>query len=132
MQLLQENPSFIQSIASSVLSLVLDVVSQTEEASFLSHGPTPSVQRYQRRVSPILFRAKIDTLLKPDRVNKVDFYLVCGFDSLIRSVLRASKFSVLKLIEIVFLGVTPSLSASACFGTFWSSLFNFLYFFVWL
>ena len=54
---------------------------------------------------------------------------------LIRSVLRASKFSVLKFIEIVIFGVyTLSLLASVCFGTFviWWSLFNFFNYFVWL
>ena len=50
---------------------------------------------------------------------------------LIRSVLRASKFSVLKFIEIVILRMyyMASLLASASFVT---SLFNFLNYFVWL
>ena len=44
-----------------------------------------------------------------------------------RSVLRASKFSVLKFIEIVIFGVySPSLLLSVCFSTFVISLFNFL------
>ena len=47
---------------------------------------------------------------------------------MIRSLLRASKFSVLKLIVIVIFGfITPSLLASVydvC--PFWASLFNFL------
>ena len=53
---------------------------------------------------------------------------------LIRSVLRASKFSVLKFIEIVILWIyyMASLLASASFGTFVTSLFNFLNYFVWL
>ena len=53
---------------------------------------------------------------------------------LIRSVLRASKFSVLKFIEIVILWIynMASLLASASFGTFVRSLFNFLNYFVWL
>ena len=43
----------------------------------------------------------------------------CGRLRLIRSVLRASKFSELKLIEIVILWfITPSFMALACFGTF--------------
>ena len=45
---------------------------------------------------------------------------------------RASKFSVLKFIEIVIFGVySPSLLASVCFGTFEISLFNFFSYFVW-
>ena len=53
---------------------------------------------------------------------------------LIRSVLRASKFFVLKFIEIVILWIyyMTSLLASASFGTFVTSLFNFLNYFVWL
>ena len=52
---------------------------------------------------------------------------------LIRSVSRASTFSVLKFIEIVIFGVySPSLLASACFGTFVITLFNFFSYFVWL
>ena len=53
---------------------------------------------------------------------------------LIRSVLRASKFSVLKFIEIVILWIyyMASLLASASFGTFVTSLFNILNYFVWL
>ena len=52
---------------------------------------------------------------------------------LIRSVLRASKFSVLKFIEIIIFGVySPPLLASVCFGTFVISLFNFFSYFVWL
>ena len=51
----------------------------------------------------------------------------------IRSVLRASKLSVLKLIELVICGfITPSLLASACFGTFGASICNFLNYFIWL
>ena len=47
---------------------------------------------------------------------------------LIRSVLRASKFSLLKFIEIVILWIyyIAYLLASASFGTFVTSLFNFL------
>ena len=53
---------------------------------------------------------------------------------LIRSVLRASKFSVLKFIEIVILWIyyMVSLFASASIGTFVTSLFNFLNYYVWL
>ena len=54
---------------------------------------------------------------------------------LIRSVLRASKFSVLKFIEnCIFLWIydMTSLLASASFGTFVTSLLNFLNYFVWL
>ena len=52
---------------------------------------------------------------------------------LIRSVLRASKFSVLKSIEIVILRIyyMTSLLASASFVTFVTSLLNFLNYFVW-
>ena len=51
---------------------------------------------------------------------------------LIRSVLRASTFPVLKFIEIVILWIyyMASLLASASFGTFVTSLFNFLNYFV--
>ena len=51
---------------------------------------------------------------------------------LIRSVLRASKFSVLKFIEIVILWIyyMALFLASASFGTFVTSLFNFLNYFV--
>ena len=46
---------------------------------------------------------------------------------LIRSVSRASTFSVLKFIDIIILGVySPSLFDSVCFGTFVIFLFNFL------
>ena len=46
---------------------------------------------------------------------------------LIRSISRASTFSVLKFIDIVIFGVySLSLLASVCFGTFVISLFNFL------
>ena len=53
---------------------------------------------------------------------------------LIRSVLRTSIFSVLKFIEFVILwfNYITSLLASASFGTFVTSLFNFLNYFVWL
>ena len=56
---------------------------------------------------------------------------------LIRSVSRASTFSVLKFIEIVFFlggggGYSPSLLASVCFGTFVISFFNLSSYFVWL
>ena len=57
------------------------------------------------------------------RAHAAKFY---GGLQLIRSVSRASTFSVLKFIEIVVLGVySPSLLASVCFGTFVISLFNF-------
>ena len=42
---------------------------------------------------------------------------------LIRSVLRAATFSVLKLIESV---ITSRRLALACFDTFWATHFNFL------
>ena len=53
---------------------------------------------------------------------------------LIRSALRASKFSVLKFIENVnfWIYYMASLLASASFGTFVTSLLNFLNYFVWL
>ena len=53
---------------------------------------------------------------------------------LIRSVLRASKFSMLKFIKIVILWIyyMASLLASASFGAFVTYLFNFLNYFVWL
>ena len=56
------------------------------------------------------------------------------FSRLIRSVLRASKFSVLKFIEIAILWIyyMASLLASTSFGTSVTSLFNFLNYFVWL
>ena len=58
------------------------------------------------------------------RANAAKFY---GRLQLIRSVSRASTFSVLKFIEIVIFWVySPSLLASVCFGTFVISLFNFL------
>ena len=58
------------------------------------------------------------------RVHAVKFY---GRPQLIRSVSKASTFSVLKFIEIVIFWIyLPSLSASVCFGTFVISLFNFL------
>ena len=53
---------------------------------------------------------------------------------MIRSALRASTFSVLKLIEIVILLIyyMASLLATASFGTFVTSLFNLFNYFVWL
>ena len=64
------------------------------------------------------------------RVHAAKFY---GRLQLIRSVSRASTFSVLKFIEIVIFGVySPSLLASVYFGTFVISLFNFFSYFVWL
>ena len=64
------------------------------------------------------------------RAHAAKFY---GRLQLIRSVSRASTFSVLKFIEIVIFGVySPSLLAPACFGTFVISLFNFFSYFVWL
>ena len=65
------------------------------------------------------------------RAHVAKFY---GRLQLIRSVLRASKFSVLKFIEIVILWIYYMTSplASASFGTFVTSLFNFLNYFVWL
>ena len=53
---------------------------------------------------------------------------------LIRSALRASKFSMLKFIENVnfWIYYMVSLLASASFGTFVTSLLNFLNYFVWL
>ena len=65
------------------------------------------------------------------RAHVAKFYIRL---QLIRSVLRASKFSVLKFIEIVILWIyyMASLLASASFGTFVTSLLNFLNYFVWL
>ena len=52
---------------------------------------------------------------------------------LIRSVSRASTFSMLKFIEILIFGVySPSLLASVCFGPLVISLFNFFSYFLWL
>ena len=52
---------------------------------------------------------------------------------LIRSVLRASEFSVLKLTEIVILWVYYTIPmASACFGTLGASILNFWNYSVWL
>ena len=65
------------------------------------------------------------------RANVAKFY---DRLQLIRSVLRASKFSVLKFIEIVILWIyyMASLLASASFGTFVKYLLNFKNYFVWL
>ena len=64
------------------------------------------------------------------RAHAAKFY---GRRQLIRSVSRASAFSVFKFIEIVIFGVySPSLIASVSFGTFVISLSNFFSFFVWL
>ena len=58
------------------------------------------------------------------RTRVAKFY---GRLQLIRSISRASTFSVLKFIEIIIFWVySPSLLASVCFGTFVISLFNFL------
>ena len=58
------------------------------------------------------------------RAYKTTFYDRLWF---IRSVLTESKLFMLKLIEIAILGfITPSLLASACFGTFEASLSFFL------
>ena len=63
------------------------------------------------------------------RAHAAKFY---GRLQLIRSVSRASTFSVLKFIEIIIFGVySPSLLASVCFGTFVMSLFNFFSYFIW-
>ena len=62
------------------------------------------------------------------RGHAAKFY---GQIQLIRSVSRASIFSVLKFIEIVIFWVNlPSLLASVCFSTFVISLFNFFSYFV--
>ena len=62
------------------------------------------------------------------RAHAAKFY---GRLQLIRCVWRAWTFSVLKFIEIVIFGVySPSLLASACFGTFVISLINFFSYFV--
>ena len=66
------------------------------------------------------------------RANVAKFYirlqLICSI------FLRASKFSVLKFIEIVILWIyyMASLLASASYCTFVTSLFNFFNYFVWL
>ena len=66
----------------------------------------------------------------PPRAHVAKFYVRL---QLIRSALRASKFSVLKFIEIVILRVySPSILASVCFGTFVTSLANLFSYFVWL
>ena len=57
----------------------------------------------------------------------------CGQLRLIRSVLRVSKFSVLKLIEIVILWVYYTIPFDfSLFRHFWVSLFNVLNYVVWL
>ena len=65
------------------------------------------------------------------RAHVAKFY---GRLRLVRSVLRASKFSVLKLTEIVILWVYYTIPfCFSLFGTFWASVFNFLLkYFVWL
>ena len=64
------------------------------------------------------------------RTHVAKFY---GRLRLIRSVLRASKFSVLKLIEIVILSVYYTiLFCFSLFRHYWASLFNFYNFFLWL
>ena len=57
----------------------------------------------------------------------------CGRARLIRSILRASKCSVLKLIEMVILRVYYTISFGfSLFRHFWASRFNLLKYFVWL
>ena len=67
----------------------------------------------------------------PPRAHVAKFYVRL---QLMRSALRASKFFVLKFIEIVILWIyyMASISTSVSFGTFVTSLFNFLNYFVWL
>ena len=64
------------------------------------------------------------------RAHVANFY--CRL-RLIRSVLRASTFSVLKLTEIVILWVYYIIPFGfRSFRHFWASYFNFLHYFVWL
>ena len=63
------------------------------------------------------------------RAHVVKFYVRL---QLIHSVLRASKFTVLKLIEIVLFWIYYMASILTSFDTFVTSLFNFLNYFVWL
>ena len=67
----------------------------------------------------------------PPRAHVAKFYVLL---QLIRSVLRASQFSVMKYIEIVILWIyyVAFLLASASFSTFVIPFFNFLNYFVWL
>ena len=61
-------------------------------------------------------------------VENIGWFVAKFYDRLrfIRSVLRASKFSVLKLIEIVFLWINYTIPfGSACFGTFRTSFSTF-------
>ena len=73
------------------------------------------------------------SLLVDQWVPEGIFSSVLRSTSVICSVLRASKFSELRLIEMVILRViTPSVLASACCYTFWEQLFNYWKYFVWL
>ena len=64
------------------------------------------------------------------RAHAANFY---GRLHVIRSVSRASTFSVLKFIEIVICGVySPSLFASVCFWHFYDISFKLFRYFVWL
>ena len=66
----------------------------------------------------------------PPKAHIAKFY---GRLRLIRSVLRASKFSVLKLIEIIILWVYYTISFGfSLFRHFWASLFNLSNYFVWI
>ena len=66
------------------------------------------------------------SLLADQRVPRAHAAKFYGWLRLIRSVFRASKFFVFKLIETVSCGfITPSLLASTCFCTFWTSFINF-------
>ena len=79
------------------------------------------------------FKTKLVTLqkfLKYILAHVAKFY---GRLRLIRSVLRASKFSVLKLIEIVILWVYYTIPFGfRLFWHFWASIFNFWIYFVWV
>ena len=64
------------------------------------------------------------------RAHVAKFY---GRLRLIRNVLRASKFSVLKLIEIVIVWVYDTIPFGfSLFWHFWASTCNFWNYFVWL
>ena len=64
-----------------------------------------------------------------DQGHEAKFY---GRLRLIRSVWEHQKFSCSNLIKLWFCGgITPSLLALPCFGSFWASLFNFLNYCIW-
>ena len=78
----------------------------------------------------VIKRCSILSFKESPRAHVARFY---GRLRLIRSVLRASKFSVLKLIEIVILSVYYTiLFGFSFFGHFLAFFFNFYNYFLWL